>query len=358
MTVSSSRFYDRKHCGHLYLTRRPGTSPRPRGQPHSSLLLCGDPGGADSDGKAADGKPTGGRSSPQTPLPVLHCVSLGWPASCPGSSHPKALNSLSGGGSAFSKAPDASCVITPSMSSDRAGGLPSDDAGPFPQAWLEHVTPAAVTVPHTCALVGGAWGAQEQGHWRGRAQGRQSRGSAPPPPPACLPVPQKPQRSVSVTFLGEAFRRIKGRQSRTESSARDLKERKRSDQRRMFSAETSVVPTMLLGMRSMYRCPFPARAWKPQMPLLPARAKSPALRLHQCQQQRRRAQSKVKNYYQALCPWARLQDHSLPAPHPAVSISKRPLADRERDSCTMPTLSPQCPTHSGHTVSCPSQDSL
>lgn len=66
----------------------------------------------------------------------------------------------------------------------------------------------------------------------------------------------------------------------------------------------------------------------------------------------------VKNHHQVLWPRARLQDHGLPAPHAAVSISKRPLADRERDSCTMPTLSPQCPPHSGHTVSCPSQDSL
>lgn len=303
--------------------------------------------------QAADGKPVR-EVDPQTPLPVLHCV-----LHClESSSRPKALNSLSGGGSGFSKAPDASRVITPSTSSDRARGLPSEDAGPFPQAWLEHVTPTAITVPHTCALVGGAWGAREQGHWRGRAQGRQSRGSAPPPPPARLPAPRKPQGSVSVTFLGEALGRIKGRQSRTDSSARDLKERKRGDRRRMFSAETSVVPTMLLGMRSTYRGPFPARAWKPQMPALPARAKSPALRLHQCQQQRRRAQSKVKNHHQGLWPWARLQDHGLPAPHPAVSISKRPLADRERDSSTMPTLSPQCPPHSGHTVSCPSQDSL
>lgn len=45
----------------------------------------------------------------------------------------------------------------------------------------------------------------------------------------------------------------------------------------MLSAETPDVPTMLLGVRRVARCPFPAQAWKPQMLRLSTRAKSPSV---------------------------------------------------------------------------------
>lgn len=96
-----------------------------------------------------------------------------------------------------------------------------------PQAWLEQVTPAGLTAvkalpPHLCPLWGGVWG-PKRGSLEGQRAGETKQGLSPSP----APQHARPKAMGSVTFLGEALGRVKGRQNTTEPSAWDLKERKR-----------------------------------------------------------------------------------------------------------------------------------
>lgn len=122
---------------------------------------------------------------------------------------------------------DTSRVVTPSTSSDRAGGLPSDDLGLFPPSlagagYTRRTHCCEGSPPTFVPSLGGVWG-PKRGSLEGQRAGETKQGLSPSP----TPQHARPKAMGSVTFLGEALGRVKGRQNTTEPSAWDLKERKR-----------------------------------------------------------------------------------------------------------------------------------
>lgn len=109
---------------------------------------------------------------------------------------------------------DTSRVVTPSTSSDRAGGLPSDDLGLFPPSlagagYTRRTHCCEGSPPTFVPSLGGVWG-PKRGSLEGQRAGETKQGLSPSP----APQHARPKAMGSVTFLGEALGRVKGSRTR------------------------------------------------------------------------------------------------------------------------------------------------